>query len=112
MANSVYEINKGINRPLEFRGIRAQYILYLAVGLLALFILFAVMYIVGISVYICLILVGVSGFVLFSWVARLSAKYGEHGLLKAAGFRQVPPAIHCRTRRLFLTLAPIPDNSV
>jgi len=101
MSNSVYGINKGINRPIEFRGIRAQYIMYLAAGMVVLFVLFAVMYIVGVSVYLCLGVVSVTGFLLFSWIGRLSRKYGEHGLLKAAGFRQVPPAVHCRSRTLF-----------
>lgn len=103
-SNSVYEINKGINKPIEFRGIRAQYIMYLAAGMLALFILFVVLYIVGLSVYLCLALVGVAGFVLFTWITKMSHKYGEHGLLKAAGSRRVPPAIYTHSRSLFTCL--------
>ncbi|MDB5129720.1 DUF4133 domain-containing protein, partial [Mucilaginibacter sp.] len=37
-----YQINKGINRPIEFKGLKAQYIGYLGSGLVALLILFAV----------------------------------------------------------------------
>ena len=33
MANSVYKINKGINKPIEFKGLKAQYIWYLGGGL-------------------------------------------------------------------------------
>ena len=36
---------KGINKPLEFKGLKAQYIWYLGGGLVALLILFAIMYI-------------------------------------------------------------------
>ncbi|MBC7536286.1 MAG: DUF4133 domain-containing protein, partial [Ferruginibacter sp.] len=25
MSNSVYQINKGINKPIEFKGLKAQY---------------------------------------------------------------------------------------
>ncbi|MBD0288989.1 MAG: DUF4133 domain-containing protein, partial [Flavisolibacter sp.] len=41
MATSVYQINKGINKPIEFKGFKAQYIWYLGGGLVALLILFA-----------------------------------------------------------------------
>jgi hypothetical protein len=43
MATSVYQINKGINKPIEFKGLKAQYIWYLCGGLVALLILFAIM---------------------------------------------------------------------
>jgi hypothetical protein len=49
---AVYHINKGINKPIEFKGLKAQYIGYLAAGLVALLIFFAVMYISGLPVYI------------------------------------------------------------
>jgi len=104
--SSVLEINKGINRPLEFRGIRAQYILYLGAGLVGLLVVFAVMYLSGVHVYACLGAVCVAGFVLFSRVTKLSRKYGEHGLMKEAAFRKVPPAVICRTRKLFIDLSP------
>ncbi len=43
--SSVYAINKSINKPVEFKGLKAQYIWYLGGGLLFLLILFAVLYI-------------------------------------------------------------------
>ena len=61
MSVSVYPINKGINRPIEFKGLKAQYIWYLGAGLLGLLILFAILYIAGINTFICLaIIVGAS----------------------------------------------------
>ncbi len=42
MANSVYQINKGINQSIEFKGLKAQYIWYLGGGVIALLIIFAV----------------------------------------------------------------------
>ena len=33
---TVYYINKGINKPIVFKGLKAQYIGYLAVGLVGL----------------------------------------------------------------------------
>ncbi|UPK68033.1 DUF4133 domain-containing protein [Chitinophaga filiformis] len=102
--SSIYEINKGINKPVEFKGFKGQYITYLAAGLVALLVLFAIGYIAGVSVYLCLVVVAACGFVLFSWVYRLSHKYGEHGLMVAAAFRQVPSAIICRNRNVFVRL--------
>ena len=61
MANSVYKINKGINKPVEFKGLKAQYIWYLAGGLVLLLIVFAILYIIGINTFFCLGLVMVLG---------------------------------------------------
>lgn len=33
---TVYPINRGVNRSLEFKGIKAQYVIYLALGLVLL----------------------------------------------------------------------------
>ena len=54
MSNSVYQINKGINKPIKFKGLKAQHIWYLGGGLVALLILFAIIYIIGVNVFICL----------------------------------------------------------
>jgi len=57
MSNSVYQINKGINKPIEFKGLKAQYIWYLGGGLVVLMIIFAIVYIAGINIFICLIII-------------------------------------------------------
>jgi hypothetical protein len=104
MATSVYSINKGINKPIEFKGLKAQYIGYLGVGLLCLLILFAVLYIIGVNMFICLALILVLGTALFMSVYRLSAKYGQYGLLKKAGARNIPEQLTSNSRALFLSL--------
>lgn len=103
--STVYEINKGINKPLEFRGLKAQYIAYLGAGLVGLLILFAVAYITGVPVYLSLVIIALLGYALFSSVSRFSKRYGEHGLMKQAAARQVPPAVTCRSRKIFFSLA-------
>lgn len=102
--SSVFEINKGINKAIEFRGLKAQYIAYLATGLVGLLILFAAAYIAKVPVYVILPVVGILGFVLFTWVYRYSHKYGQYGLMKAAAFRAVPSAIRCHSRSVFVGL--------
>ena len=49
-----YSINKGINRPAEFKGLKSQYLYIFAGGLLAVFVVFAIMYIIGIDQWICI----------------------------------------------------------
>ncbi|MBN8877802.1 MAG: DUF4133 domain-containing protein [Sphingobacteriales bacterium] len=103
--STVYDINKGINRSIEFKGIRAQYIAYLAVSLVALLLLFAIIYVIGINIYACLGIVIPSGAGLFIVVQRLSKKYGEHGLVKRAAQRKLPPFIQSRSRNIFIQLS-------
>lgn len=102
MANSVYNINKGINKSIEFKGLKAQYIWYLGGGLIGLMILFAVMYIVGINTFICLGLILVAGGFLFSYIYKLSNTYGEYGMLKKIAQRNIPEKIKSSSRKLFI----------
>lgn len=104
MAGLTYNINKGINRPIEFRGLKAQYIYYLAIGLAVLLVAFSVMYIAGLPVYLCVAVVSLAGSGLFFGVYRYSHLYGEHGLMKALSFRQVPTAILSRSRKFLKQL--------
>lgn len=96
---SVYQINKNINKPIEFKGIRAQYITYLAIGLVALLLLFAIGYLIGISSYLLLPAVGAGGFVLVTRIYKMSHKHGEHGMMKVAAYRRTSTAIVCRSRK-------------
>jgi len=102
--SSIYQINKGINKSIEFRGLRAQYIGYLAAGLVALLILFAVLYIVGVNTYVCLFIIFSAASALIFYTFRLSHKYGKHGLMKKRAKRQLPDYLKFRSRQLFIHL--------
>ncbi len=102
--SSVYQINKGINKPIEFKGLRAQYIAYLAVGLVLLLISFAILYICGLSLFIILPVIFGLGGGLFFTVFRLSHKYGEHGLMKYFAKRQLPKYLKFSSRKVFTSL--------
>ncbi|MFL5788124.1 MAG: DUF4133 domain-containing protein [Flavisolibacter sp.] len=101
MRNSVYNINKGINKPIEFKGLKAQYIWYLGAGLLFLLILFAVLYICSVNTFLCLGLILILGVVLFIYIYQLSHKYGEHGMMKKLARKSVPKMIQTHTRKIF-----------
>jgi len=102
--SSVYQINKGINKAIEFKGLKAQYISYLAVGVLVLLLLFVVLHLCRVNMWMCLVLVGGAGTGLFVGVFRLSARFGEHGLMKLRAKRSVPACLKFRSRRVFLSL--------
>lgn len=101
MNNSVYKINKGINKPVEFKGLKAQYIWYLGIGLLVLLVLFAILYIAGINTYMCLALILILGTLLFMRVTKLSNKYGEHGMMKKVASQSIPRILKSYSRKIF-----------
>lgn len=101
---ALYHINKGINKPIEFKGLKAQYIGYLAVGLVLLLVGFAIMYLIGVPVTICVIVTGALGSLLFYQVFKLSHKYGQHGLMKRSAKRYLPKYLKFKTRQVFLRL--------
>jgi hypothetical protein len=99
--NSVYKINKGINKPVEFKGLKAQYIWYLGGGVLVLLVLFSVLYFIGINLYVCVALVLLLGTGLVIVVYKMSDTYGEHGLLKKMARGSIPHRLVCTSRRVF-----------
>jgi len=102
MANSVYKINKGINTPIEFKGLKAQYIWWLGGGVVALMILFAIMYIIGVNSLLCVGLVLIAGGFLFTYIYKLSNKYGEHGMKKKIARRNIPTLVKSNSRNQFI----------
>ena len=59
-----YPINKGIGRPVEFKGLKAQYLFIFAGGLLAAFVLFVILYMAGAGQWLCIGFGVVSAYVL------------------------------------------------
>jgi 4-hydroxybenzoate polyprenyltransferase len=100
---AIYQINKGINKPIEFKGLKAQYISFLAIGLVILLLLFTLMYLLGLPVTWCLPVTGSLGGLLFQQVYRLSNRYGEFGLMKRSAKRYLPGYLKFRSRHLFIS---------
>lgn len=102
MAVSTYTINKGINAPIEFRGLKGQYIGYLGGGLAAILVGFVILYVAGVNTFLCLTIAAGSGTWLFIWVYKVSATYGPHGMMKKTARRMLPAAIKNNSRRCFM----------
>lgn len=98
-----HNINKGIGKSVEFKGLKSQYLFIFAGGLLAVFVVFVIMYMVGIDQWVC-IGFGIIAACTLVWLTfNLNAKYGEHGLMKLLAKRQHPCCLINRknSRRLF-----------
>ena len=95
---SDFEINKGVGREVEFKGLRAQYLFIFAFGLLAVFVVFVIMYTAGIGQWTC-IGFGVSAAPAVVWLTfSLNRRFGSHGLMKLFAARQHPRRILSRKR--------------
>ncbi len=106
MGNSVYQINKNINKSIEFKGLKAQYIWYLGGGIIFLLILFTILYISGINPFFCAGLILFAGTLLVLKIYQLSNKYGEYGLMKKLAQQRVPPIIKSHSRKIFIAKDP------
>ena len=82
-----YNINKGIGRNVEFNGLQAQYLYFFVGGLLAIFLLFVIFYMIGIDRWFCIF-----------GVFHLNKKYGPNGLMKLAAVKYHPSYIINRKR--------------
>ena len=89
-----YRINKGAGRPIEFKGLKSQYLFFFA-GV--------VLYMAGVSQLVCLSFGAVSGTLAVWLTFRMNARYGEHGLMKMLAEKRHPRYLSAR-RRIFRAL--------
>lgn len=85
-----YSINKGIDKSVEFKGLKAQYLFIFAAGLLVVFVVFVIMYMIGIEQWACIGFGVIAASVLVWMTFNLNRKYGEHGLMKLMAAKQHP----------------------
>lgn len=95
-----YRINKGAGRPIEFKGLKSQYLFFFAEGLVSVFLAVVVLYMAGVSQLVCLSFGAVSGTLAVWLTFRMNARYGEHGLMKMLAEKRHPRYLSAR-RRIF-----------
>ena len=93
-----YAINKGIGRSVEYKGLKAQYLFIFAGGLLALFVVYVIMYISGVSQWFCIGFGVTAASALVRLTFHLNAKYGQYGLMKLTAVKYHPRYIINRLR--------------
>ena len=91
------------DRRIDVYKRQAQYLFIFCGGLLALFVLFVILYMVGIDQWICIGFGAASSSLLVWQTFALNARYGEHGLMKLGAARSHPRYLINRRRitRLF-----------
>ena len=105
MAEKRYSINKGINRPIGFRGLQAQYIWYLAGAVLVVLLTFSVLYLLKVSVFADLPISLVLGGLLITRIYRMSRKYGQYGMMKRRAGKAIPTGLRSHSRKCFTQLS-------
>ena len=88
-----YFINKGVNKPAEFKGLQSQYLFIFAGGLLGTFVVFIVMYLVGVNQWVCIFTGLVLAFIVVWLTFSLNRKFGRFGLMKVQATRTFPRRI-------------------
>ena len=99
--NSVYQVNKGINAAIQFKGLQAQYIWYMGGAAVVLMIIYAILYVSGVNSFICVGVVIALGIPVIMGIYHLSSNYGEHGLTKALAKRSIPKTVKSKSRMVF-----------
>ena len=90
-----YRSNTTRRRVLSLR-LKSQYLFIFCGGLLAVFVVFIVLFMAGVNQWLCIGFI-VSASLLLVWQTfRLNAKYGTHGLMKAAARKRYPRFIISR----------------
>lgn len=99
------EINKGIGKPVEFRGLKGTY-LYLSAGIVVSSLVLAlILYgLLGLNTYLATLIVVGNAIGGVWYCMRLSAKYGVSGLLKLEASRNQPRAILISSAKPFQSL--------
>ena len=99
------DINKGVGKPIEFRGLKGSYI-FLAAGIvLVSLVLSLILYgFFGLNNYLAALVVLSIGAGGIWFCLRLSAKYGVSGLLKLEAGRNQPKAILISSAKPFAQL--------
>nr|WP_217447844.1 DUF4133 domain-containing protein [Maribellus comscasis] len=85
-----YNINKGIGKSVEFRGLKSQYLFIFAAGLLAVFVVFVILYMAGVDQWVCIGFGVIAASVLVWLTFNLNTRYGESGLMKLMAKKQHP----------------------
>jgi hypothetical protein len=99
-----YSINRAIDKPIEFRGLKGQYILYAGAIVVIDIFLFAILYICRVSSWACVVIsFGIGGGGITA-LYKSCKKHGQYGLAKKRAAKRIPKALLCHSRELFTQL--------
>jgi hypothetical protein len=76
-----FEINRGANTPLEFKGLKGQHLLYCAIYIIVDFLAILILYVLGLPMILWIIYSLVSMIGGIGYFIYRNKKYGTKGLL-------------------------------
>ena len=97
-------IHRRVNAPVEFKGLKGQYILFAGGTIIGGLFLFAILYIVGLNSWVCLVLCSGVGVMGVGGSFYYSHRYGVYGWRKRRLARRTPRLLRTVSRHLFLDL--------
>lgn len=77
-----FEVNKGVGKPIEFKGLKAQYIIFFAVGVAAAIFISIILAAIGLPTIIPILFGLLTGGAVVFISFRFNKVYGVHGLMK------------------------------
>lgn len=94
---ATFQVNRGVGKPVEFFGLRAQYVFYLVI--LIFFVLFFSFILTVLLNALGALLFGITSFLLaVCSVFKLNNTYGEHGLMQLMASKKVVKHIIVNSR--------------
>ncbi|MDO6433044.1 DUF4133 domain-containing protein [Flavitalea sp. BT771] len=110
--HTLYQVHRRVNTPIELNGLKGQYILYAGGTVLADLFLFAILYIAGVSSWVCLVLCFGMGVLGIGTAYHFSGRYGVYGWRKQQMAKQFPKALRSAGRSLYAQLKNRQCNTV
>jgi hypothetical protein len=107
MTTCVYPIHRAIGRPVAFKGFKGPYIILAALTLITDLLLFVILYVSGVTPWVCILLVFGLGWMALVKITKLNKRYGPYGLQKRMAAKRLPKIIRINSRQVFLN----PSNS-
>ena len=101
---TTYTINRAIDKPIEFKGLKAQYILYAGGLLVGDILLFAILYLCRVDSWICVFLSFGTGGGGITMLYKTCKKYGPYGWAKKKAAKYVPSSVRCKSQTIFTQL--------
>lgn len=108
----MFVIQKGVGRPIQYKGLEAQYISWLGMVCVGALILFAVLYLLGVNPYLVLGFVSLLSLLGGVVVYRMSKRYGTYGWMKRVASRRLPEAIAYQALDSRLPLAGVDSDTI
>ena len=99
-----YPIQRAIERPLYFKGLAGQYIVFAALALIGDLLLFALLYICRVPPWLCVLIAFALGTLSLLATRWLSRRFGAHGLEQYLAARSLPRSIRFEQRTNFIYL--------